>query len=58
MTTAFESNTLIEFVQYLQRNHEGKMPIKKGVLVPGLQEGVCVLNESTFINADGALDPA
>lgn len=56
MTTAFESNTLIEFVQYLQRSHEGAMPIKKGVLVPGLQEeGICVLNESTFINAEGEL---
>ena len=60
MTTALENNTLIEFVQYLQRSHERPMPTKKGVLVLGLQEeGICVLNESTFISADGKLiDPA
>ena len=60
MTTVLENNTLIEFVQYLQRSHERPMPTKKGVLVLGLQEeGICVLNESTFISADGKLiDPA
>lgn len=36
------------------------MPIKKGVLVPGMQEeGVCVINETTFIDANGnLLDPS
>ncbi len=60
MTSALESNTLIEYVQYLQRCHsESNIPIKKGVLIPGFQQnGTCVLNSETFIDANGdLLDP-
>ena len=59
MTSALESIALIEYFQYLQRSHEGPIPIKRGVLVPGFQEdGSCILNESTFIDPSGVLlDP-
>ena len=56
MTSALESNALIEYVQYLQRSHDGPMCIKKGVIVPGFQAGgICVLNSSTFIASNGDL---
>ena len=52
--------TLSSSLYNIFRSHEGAMPIKKGVLEPGLQDkGICVLNESTFISADEKLiDPA
>ena len=60
MTSALESNALIEYVQYLQRSHDGPMCIKKGVVVPGFQaDGTCVLNTNTIIAPNGGLlDPS
>ena len=59
MTCTLENIALIEYFQYLQRSHEGPIPIKKGILVPGFQDdGTCILNDSTFIDPSGVLlDP-
>lgn len=47
------------YFQYLRWSHEGPIPIKKGILVPGFQDdGTCILNDSTFIDPSGVLlDP-
>ena len=41
MTSALESNALIEYVQYLQRSHDGPMCSKKE-LFPGFRQMVRV----------------
>ena len=53
MTSALESNTLVEYFQYVQRRFVGQLPIKRGVLGPGFYKDVFVANEKTFISADG-----
>ena len=53
MTSALENNTLVEYFQYVQRDFDGQLPIKKGVLGPGFHDNVFVANENTFISADG-----
>ena len=60
MSSALESNTLIEYIQYLQRSHDGPIAIKKGVTVPGFQnDTVYILNRDTFIDQNGVLlDPS
>jgi len=56
MTISLDSAQLIEFFQYLQRASEGSLPIKKAVLFSGMQpDGLCVLNDSTFISTEGKL---
>ena len=59
MTSALDNNHLTEYFQYLQRSHDGPIPIKKAVLIPGLQDdGTWVLNHETYISSDGQLlDP-
>ena len=53
MTSALENNTLVEYFQYVQRDFDGQLAIKKGVLGPGFHDNVFVANENTFISADG-----
>ena len=61
MTSSLESNQLIEFFQHVQRSHEGEIPKKKAVLIPGRQapSGVWVLNRNTYVESNGNLiDPS
>ena len=53
MTSALENNTLVEYFQYVQRDYDGQLPIKRGVLGPGFHSDVFVANENTFIAYDG-----
>ena len=56
MTSSLENNQLIDYFQYLQRSSETSLPIKRGVLLTGMQpNGIWVLNEQTFISSEGKL---
>ena len=55
MTSGLDSTQLIEYFQTLQRVCQS-LPIKKAVLYTGMQaDGSCVLNEETFVSAEGTL---
>lgn len=53
---ALEHINLVEYIQYLQRNYCGSLPIKKAVLLTGKQaNGTWIFNSDTFLTASGEI---
>ena len=54
MTSSLDNTQITEYIQYVQRAHNGPLPIKKAVLLTGRQsDGSWVLNAETFISSNG-----
>lgn len=54
MSSSLENTHLTEYIQYLQRSHDGILPVKRAVVCTGRQtDGTWVLNADTFISPDG-----